>query len=277
MTPAEADQKALHRQRKAAVRGFVRGAFGLRGTILLHRAAFGWDLLRAPLNVLLGPVFLLTRLLGLLALGLRARRLGHWLMSRKVLLDTAVSRAVAARVEAFLQALAARGLAPRVSPETLRAAVADYVGVRSAVAEITTILVILAGGYALFHSAFLGVISLAGPLAQLRAQQTAIESFWLGQGLGRMWYGLFPASLAPWQVILTGIALAMCGALVTTFAGILADPVQLATGTHRRRLMRLLARLDAAAPSGGLAREHLAARMGDLSDLALTLWRGLRG
>jgi hypothetical protein len=40
--------------------------------------------------------------------------------------------------------------------------------------------------------------------------------------------------------------------------------------------MRLIARVQAGAGEG-LAREHVIARTGDLSDMALSLWRMLRG
>ena len=57
---------------------------------------------------------------------------------------------------------------------------------------------------------------------------------------------------------------------------LVADPVQLWTGTHRRRLMRLLARLDRQQGAAGLEREHVLARLGDLGDAVSSLWRWLR-
>ena len=50
MPPVPADPGPMTR-REAEVRRFVRHRFGLRGTLRLHRAALGWDLLRAPVNV----------------------------------------------------------------------------------------------------------------------------------------------------------------------------------------------------------------------------------
>ena len=41
--------------------------------------------------------------------------------------------------------------------------------------------------------------------------------------------------------------------------------------------MRLLARLDRAAEAPALEREHWLARLGDLTDACLSLWRSLRG
>ena len=110
----------------------------------------------------------------------------------------------------------------------------------------------------------------------IRDSSTAVSDFLLGDRLGRAWYWAFPVELSPWEVILTGVALAVIGSLITTFAGLAADPVQVLTGTHRRRILRLLDRLDRAQPGPGLEREHLLARAGDLSDAALLLWRSLR-
>ena len=103
-----------------------------------------------------------------------------------------------------------------------------------------------------------------------------MRDFALGDTLGRAWYWAFPVELSPLYVIATGVMLAVAGSLVTTFAGLVADPLQVATGTHRRRILRLLDRLDRAQPGPGLEREHLLARAGDLSDAALMIWRNLR-
>ena len=114
-------------------------------------------------------------------------------------------------------------------------------------------------------------------ITDVRAQTRAVEDFALGSWIGGVWYGAFPAELGTTELVLTGAALAMLASVVTTFAGLVADPLQLWTGIHRRRVMRLLARLDRAEAGPPLAREHVLARLGDLSDAAMTLWRGMRG
>lgn len=264
--------------RDVAVRAFVRQTFGPAGTLRLHRAAFGADLLRAPVNVALAPVFLLVRLAALLARLVRWHKISGWLLRRKVLLETNVSRQVQGRMMSFIAGLAERDPALSASDDAVEAAVIDYVGVRNAVSEMTTTLIVLIAGLALFHAATPGVISLAGPVAEMHARSVAIENFPLGQGLGRMYYGVFPKALPVWKVVLSGALLAAAASIVTTFAGVIADPLQVLTGTHRRRILRLLHRLETSPGAGqGLAREHLAARMGDVSDMALSLWRILRG
>lgn len=264
--------------RETAVNRFVRARYGLRGTLALHREALGWDLLRAPFNVALSPLFLLVRLAGGLLSVLGAKRAGAWLAGRQVFLNSDVARRIEGDLTQFTDQLTAQGIGPKAPPETVRHAIKAYAETRNAVADITTSLLVLAAGLFLFHRATPGIISLAGPLAQLRAHGTAVQDFWLGESLGRAWYWAFPVALSPWQVIATGVVLAILAALATTFAGLIADPVQLATGTHRRRLMRMLARLDQAdaQPSTGLEREHLLARLGDVSDAVLSLLRAWR-
>lgn len=272
------NQKTVEALRQAEIRAFVRANFGLRGTLRLHRSAFGTDLLRAPANVFLAPVLLIVRLTAILARALRFQRTATWLSHRKVLLQTNVSRLVAARVLAFIAALEARGVGVSVPDDVLEHAVADYTGVRSAVAEITTTCLVLFAGFVVFQTATPGLLSITGPVAEMRAHTLAVEDFPLGQGLGKMYYGVFSTGLETWQVVATGLVLAMMASVVTTFAGVIVDPLQVMTGTHRRRLSRLLKCLEVASSrSGGLAREHITARFADLSDMALNLWRVLRG
>ena len=263
--------------RAAAIRRFTRARYGLRGTLALHREALGWDLLRAPLNVALSPVFLVLRLIAALLSRLGARRAGAWLASRRIFLTSNVARRITKDLTGFIADLDAKGIGPNAPPALTRATIESHAETRNAVAEITTSLIVLAAGLLVFHRATPGIISLAGPIARMRAEAEALRDFTFGSGLGRVWYSVFPVELSPWQVIATGVVLAVAASLVTTFAGLIADPIQLATGTHRRRLTRMLARLDRADPAGGLEREHLMARMGDLSDAALSLWRVLRG
>lgn len=272
------NRTTIEANRRAEIRAFVRRTFGLRGTLRLHRFAFGADLLRAPLNVLLAPVLLITRLIGLLAKVLRFHKTANWMSHRKILLETDVSRQVGARVLALFADLEAKGVGVTVPESVLHHEVADYTAVRSAVGEITTTLLVMTTGVLLFQTATPGVLSLAGPVAEMRAHSLAIEQFPLGKGLGNIYYGIFAADLKPWQVVVTGIVLAMMASVVTAFAGVIADPLQVITGTHQRRLARLINRLEVNPGRGnGLAKEHITARLADLTDMALNLWRVLRG
>lgn len=265
-----ASRQDAAREVRERVDAFVGRTFRLSGTLSLHGAALGWDLLRAPLNVALAPVFLLTMLAALLARLVRLRRIGAWLSARRVLLPTSVSRAVRRRIETDLLENAA------LSPASRRA-IEDYTAVRSAVSEITTSLIVLAAGLGLFGTATPGIVSLTPSVSGHVVQSAAIANFPLGSRLGEVWYGVFPVTQPVWLMAATGVVLAMAASVVTTFAGILADPVQAALGIHRRRLIRLLDRIAALeGRTSGLAPEHILARLADLTDAGLGLVRLFR-
>jgi hypothetical protein len=269
---------AANDKRRAEVSAFVRATFGLRGTLRLHTFAFGTDMLRAPANVLLAPVFLIVQLIALAAKAMRCHKASDWISCHKILLETNVSKQVAICVSAFIRDLETRGHLIACPTQTVEREIADYTGVRSAVSEITTTLLVILVGVFVFHTVTPGVLSMTGPIAELRAQSHAIAHFPLGQGLGRLYYGVFSTDLKLWELVATGVILSMLSSVVTTFAGVIADPLQVITGTHRRRLCRLLNRLETTSDrSNTIAREHITARLADLSDIALNIWRALRG
>lgn len=259
-----------------------------------HGAAIGLDLLRTPVNVLLSPILVLARVLAWLCRSLGLRSTASWLMRRKLLLRTAV----AARVEtlilsellgiplprnaaSFDRASLSRAIleapqlrepirqsgslaAAQAMVDRMLDALAEYSGTRSAIAEFTAALVMLVIGAAVFQSLTPGAISMAPGVAEQVARTSAIAEFPLGTMLGAGWYGVFPVSPSPGLVILTVVTLVLLGAVVATFAGLIADPVQVRLGVHRRRLDRLVATLDAEIARlperPFVAREHFLAR-----------------
>ena len=179
MPLAPADTRPMTR-RESEARRFARARYGLRGTLALHRHALGLDLLRAPLNVMLSPLFLLTRLLAPLLRWIGLPRAAAWLAGRRIFLKSDMARVIEADLTAFVADLTEKGLIPHAPPEIAARGIEDYAETRNAVSEITTSALVLASGLLLFHRATPGVISLAGPIANLRAQTRAIEDFALG-------------------------------------------------------------------------------------------------
>jgi hypothetical protein len=288
--------------RRARVDSFVRDTFGLRGTFRLHRAALGWDLLRAPVNVFLSPVLVLTRLAaaGLDRAG--AKRAARWLGSRRILLETDTAREVQALVvtrllelpwpagphrssrDALAEALLAH---PDLSTQVPAAAgqvaqsLGEYGGSRAAVGELTTALGTLGAGALAFQAVTPGMVSIAPALAATLAHSAAISAFPLGAGAGALWYGVFPTEVPFALSAAALVGLMMLGAVLAAFAGLIADPVQVWTGIHRRRLLRLIDALEATftgdGQAGFSAREHYFARVLDLADAGISALRMLRG
>ena len=239
----------------------------------MHRASLGMDILRAPVNVALAPVFLLVRLAAAVMIRLRMPRAGRWLAARRVLLRTDASRAVERAVIDELLSGRARD-DDRASWAPL---VEDYVATRSAVAEIATTLVVLCVGLIAFRAATPGVLSLAPLVSDRAAYNAAVSGFPLGETLGHAWYGVFHPDLSGGFVAIVAVLLVFSASVLTTFAGIVADPLQTALGIHQRRLGRLLAQIGSAEKTPpAIAQEHLLARVADLSDAAAALFRILR-
>lgn len=296
--------------RRAIVDGFVARHFTWPGTLHLHRAALGWDILRAPLNVALSPILVLTRFAAFLCRRAGWRGAADWLVRRRILLRTSVARRVEVLIVTDLldtpldpgaaardpSALSRAVLAAPQFREMVRkrqnatevealgqriaGALGEYAGTRSAVAEMTTTLCVLVIGALSFQAITPGMISMAPDVADAMARTNAIASFPLGQTLGGLWYGVFAADASPWLVGATVAGLVMLGSVFAAFAGVLADPVQNRLGIHRRRLKRLLDTLEVELLGRGdkpfVAREHFFARVLDLWDAVASAFRIFR-
>jgi hypothetical protein len=298
-------------RRQAHVDAFVQQHFTWPGTLRLHRAALGLDILRAPINVLLSPILVLARITAWICRRLRLPRVADWLLDRRLLLGTAVS----ARVEAAIlndllevplpagnaipdRAAMARAMltAPRfremmrsrgtvaeaqATADRIIGAVSDYTGTRSSIAEFTTGVITLATGAVAFQALTPGMISMAPDVAGAVSHSTGIADFPLGAPLGGVWYSVFPVGPSPGLIALTLFGLMILGAVVAAFAGVIADPVQVRLGIHRRRLLRLFDTLDAemhgARDKPFVANEHFLGRIFDLWDAAASLMRVFRG
>jgi hypothetical protein len=273
--------------RHARVDAFVGRHFSLRGTLRIHRRA-------------------VARKAG-------APGTAHWLDTRNLFLETAVSRHITDLIEVELLGIDKEGkgnlsqtdplseamlATPAIQTllahaETqgndrgarefkarLRQALTAYGGARAAAGEITTAAVSLSVGAIVFHQMTPGMLTLGPSIAAVVAQQAAIEAFPLGTGLGGIWYSLFPASPSLELVVGITVGLGLLGATLAAFAGIVADPIQRRLSLHQRRLHHLLdvteATLRSGTPSSLRVRDHYVARLLDALDyagLALRLTR----
>jgi len=276
--------------RRDRVDGFIDRHFTFTGSLALHRAALGWDLVRAPLNLFLaGPA---------LAVKLASRAAGHAGMPHlaarlarcRLLRETALSREIARLVATELLELPCRqrgrasacDVPPAVDPELRRrlaAAIDSYVGSRATAAELTAAIFAAGLGALAVNQATPGLVTLGAAIADAIAQQTAIASFPLGSALGALWYSWFPVAAGPGLLAVTTAGAVITGAMLTAFAGIAADPIRRRLGLQRRRLLRLLDAVEGILRGeegdGFTMRDHYAPRLLDLADLAAAAWRAV--
>lgn len=294
--------------RRDRVDGFVNRWFSVRGSLRLHRHALGWDLARAPANLLLAPAHVATRLGAGIAGAAKRRRTAEWLRRREMLLDTDVMREVqrlimtellelpaaagprAAQNDALAAAILAdpevRRLLSRSDPNgpaagsDLAASLSDYAGTRIAIAEIATSLATLGAGAAAFQKLTPGALSLGPTLAAAMTHSAAVAAFPLGATAGSLWYGFAPPAASSALVVGATAGLMVSASLLAAFAGVVADPIQRGLGLHRRRLLRLIDGLERqfveGEAAGFAAREHYVARLLDLMDLGISAARSLR-
>ncbi|WP_290747353.1 DUF6635 family protein [Amaricoccus sp.] len=298
---------------RARVRPFVDANFSVAGSARLHRHALGWDLLKAPANVMLSVPQVGLKLGALAARGLGARGTAARLGGVDLFLDTAVARelrwrmmtdllrqpyreggrearadglaeAILARPEmAALIAAAGASAAAHRDDAAFRArlegALTDYTGARAAAAEITTGLIALGGGAVAFQKLTPGALALGPAIAASLAHGAAVSSFPLGAAAGGVWYALFPAAASP--ALVAGATAGVMGvaALAAAFAGLIADPAQRALGLHERRLNALIDALEAGFEGRDrafVAYDLYVARLLDLSDMLLGVARAFR-
>jgi hypothetical protein len=303
--------RGYFRERRAQIAPFVDRHFCFAGAAALHGKALGWDLLRAPANLVLAVPNVGARLAaaGLHAAG--ATRAASRLRSLRLLLETDVGREIqwlvmtellelpwrvgnrASSRDALAQAVLSDPSVEAIARQALAAigrhggdaafrarletTLGTYTDTRAAAAEIATALTLLGTGAIGVHQATPGAMTLGPALAATMAQQAAIASFPLGSTLGGLWYSTFPAVASPALVAgLTG-GLMLGAAALSAFAGIVTDPLQRRLGLHRRRLERLVDALERQWVDGGdgafVVRDHYAARLLDFLDLLAGAWR----
>ncbi len=287
--------------RRARIPAFIRTHFSVSGALRIHRAAVGWDLLRAPVNIALAVPHLLKLLLcALLRRGGRTRAADRILRVRTQL-ETKVEREIrwliwtellelpygdrgrTSERDALAEILFAR---PSVA-EALAAAkdavtenrddpafraklsehLTRYTGARNATAEIATALASTGAGSLLVQQVTPTAISLGPPVAALFAQQAAVFAFPLGSGLGGIWYSMFPPEPSAGLIAGVTATLLVVTSVFAAFAGVIADPVQRALGFHRRRLDSFVEAVGADLADGRVGefrvRAHYVARLFD--------------
>jgi hypothetical protein len=297
--------------RHVRVGPFVDRHFSIRGALALHRHALGLDLVKAPLNLALALPQVSLKVAGAVAGRIGAPAAGRRLGTLNLLLKTRVAAEIEWLIYAELlelpyqwgrrrsdgDALAATILAdPRIAGglddalaaigsraseaafrRRLEEAMTAYAGGRAAAAEIATGILALGTGAATLKQLTPGTLTLGSALAGLWAQQAAVAGFPLGSTLGGLWYGAFPATASSGLLFGATGGVMIAASTLAAFAGIVADPVQRSLGLHRRRLDRMIDRLerqmaDPDAPAFAV-RAHYVARLVDLFDLLGAAYR----
>lgn len=253
---------------RARVGPFIRLHFRCPGAWHTNRKALGWDLLRSPCNLFWAPVYVLAMLLAWAFGRMGWRRLAAWLARTPAGFTTAVQRHIgdliytdllqrspAAGTDRLEQHLAA-AVAPLADDSANRAllaqrleplmhdALTQYATTRTASADITnSLLSTLAGAFA-FKKFTPGGLAVGVYIAGAVSYHLAVNEFWFGDTLGRIYYELFPPMPSPLLSTVSVVAVLALLAVFASFSGLIIDPIQSWSGLHRRRLNTMLDSLE---------------------------------
>lgn len=256
---------------RARVPAFIDRHFHYPGAISTNRMALGWDMLRAPFNLLWAPVYALACLIkvlvpkrkGLMWLnglangvpaGFTTRVQQH--ISHLILVELLNNGQEGPLLESYLiEALEAvydrhtckpvdhQRFSKLIEP-LVADALSQYRVTRTASADITNSISCTVLGAFAFQKFTPGGIGLGVVLASMLAKTLAAQDFFLGETIGGWYYSLFPPE--PALATIAGVMVAVMAALAAfaALSGVIFDPVQAAVGLHRRRLHKLLNHLQ---------------------------------
>lgn len=291
--------------RKARVPDFVRAHFGFPGAFELNRKALGTDIIKTPLNVLwsipytgltLSSALLkrmgyrkMTDFVSKLPVGLDTRVHNEikWLIytgllelpyeqdgrksTRDALLEEIINQPeISALFSNHLSEIYSKSKNPGFRP-ALENNLLQYTRTRTAAAELAGNLLSLSAGATVFGAVTPGAMTVGSSLAGVIAQQMAVSNFILGPTLGSLYYSIFPASASIGLLVAATGSIVATLAILTSFAGIITDPLQAKLGLHQKRLLKLIDCLDRELRGRGDSRlrirDHYVARVLDLLDM----------
>lgn len=256
---------------RARIPAFIDRHFHYPGAISTNRMALGWDMLRAPFNLLWAPVYALACLLNMLIpkssglgwiqrlanrvpAGLTTRVQQH--ISHLILVELLnngqekplLERYLLEELEEVYQRCNCEPVNHEQFKELIGPLVADtlsqYRVTRTASADISNSITCTVLGAFAFQKFTPGGIGLGVVLASMLAKTLAARDFILGETIGGWYYSVFPPE--PSLATTAGVMLAVMAALAAfaALSGMIFDPIQAAVGLHRRRLHKLLDHLQ---------------------------------
>lgn len=293
------------RSRKEKVPEFSRTFFSGKGAFTLNKKAFGSDLYKAPINILWALPYLGAKATAFLFKKLRFQKIPdhlerlpigfetrvqneiNWIIfsellelpfiqgERKSIKDVLFTEIVKQPEISSLFLSDLYEIYSKSNHPKFRAALEEnlleYSKSRTAAADLAGNIITLSAGVTMFHKMTPGAMTAGSAIASALAQQVAISNFFLGPTLGSLYYGFFPASASMGLVIASTGSIIAALAVLTSFSGIVTDPIQHKLGIHQRRLLKFIDSLDGTLKGDGdpkfNIRSQYVARVFDFIDL----------
>ncbi len=248
---------------------FIQNHFTYPGTWHTNKRALGWDLVKAPINLFWAPIYLALQLIAFLMVKAHLDTPAKLLRTVPSGLTTKVQRHLGQQTfsellgrsnnndkDALYQTLntALQDMVDTDSPLyadhihsieiIVNDALEQYRITRTASADIGNSLFSTIVGAFAFQKFTPGGFAVGLVIASWLANYLAVDNFFLGNWAGSIYYSVFPATPSLNLMILSVAAVLALLAVIASFSGLITDPVQTWTGIHRRRLEKMLDRLE---------------------------------
>jgi len=293
------------KSRHKKVHAFVKKYFSIIGAMKLHRKALGLDIVRGPINItwsvvltgfhVIGGIFKLGGL-GRMSRSVKKLPRGfettvqkevRWLLytelleipyqqgnrsfTRDALLDAILNEPdVESLFVHHFSTIRQKSSDPKFR-STLENNLREYATSRTAAADLAGNIITIAVGAAVFKQLTPGAMATGSAVATAIAQKAAISNFFLGSALGSLWYSIFPASASMGLIAAATGSIMAVMAIVTSFVGVITDPLQAAFGIHQKRLHKFIDALGNELRGSGKTkfeiRDYYYARVFDLLDI----------
>lgn len=298
---------------ESRINDFVRRHYSFRGSLGIHAHAVGWDVVRVPINIIWSLVNIVLALVGILAGLARLKKLKAWINKIPPGLKTDMDRQISWLVVTELLQLPHEhqgrrceqdGLMEEITKEPslrllldkkldvfvalskqpgfekrLKAKLGEYGATRTGSADLAGNAALLITSKVATGQAAFGTLGAGTAASAALAHSIAVSNFWLGSTIGSYYYALVPVTVSLRLLIAVTALIAVVLALVSTFIGILTDPLQAKLGIHQRRLRKLIAAIEddllGKAESNFELREKYIGRLFDVIDVLTTVSRKL--
>jgi len=264
--------------RREKIAEFVNKYFSIKGALKLHRKALSSDLYKSPINIFWALPYTGMKATASLFKKAGSRKIPmlfeklprgfetnvqkevKWLIytelleipfqqgtrqsSKDALLEEILSQPEITTM--FIDELARINVKSK-HPEfrkRLEINLMEYASSRTAAADLAGTLITLSVGATIFKQMTPGSMATGSAVAATIAHYTAVSNFVLGSTLGSVWYSIFPVSASVGLIAATTGTIMAAMAIITSFTGIITDPIQAKLGLHQQRLNKFVNSLE---------------------------------
>jgi hypothetical protein len=260
--------------RRAKIAEFVNKHFSVKGAMRIHKKALGSDLYKGPMNISWSVPYIILKATSALFKKIGSKKIPalfeklprgfetnvqkevKWLIytelleipyaeakrksDKDALLEEIFNQPeISALFIEQLSAINQKSSDPKFR-RRLEENLWEYASSRTAAADLAGAIITLSVGATLFKQMTPGAMVTGTAVATAIAQQTAVSNFVLGSTLGSLWYSIFPVSASVGLIVATTGTIMAAMSLLTSFVGIVTDPIQTRLGIHQRRLRKFI-------------------------------------